>query len=67
MKKYGPTRGELKLRLVISVAGLAITGLAASWHGFEGVGWVEVAVIGGLFFGGGAVLSLRALLKGDHP
>lgn len=67
MKRFGPTRGELKLRLAIGVIGLAATGIAAVWHGFDGVGWVEVAVIGGLFFGGTAGLALRALIRGDHP
>ena len=61
--KYGPTRGELKLRLAISVFGLGMMGLALLTRGFGGIAAVEVVLIAGTFFGGTAVWSARALLR----
>lgn len=62
---HGPTRSELKLRLAISLGGLALIAVALVRHGVSGLAWAEVAVIGGAFFGGTAWLSARALLRGD--
>lgn len=64
--KYGPSRGELKLRLAISVFGLALMGFALLTRGFGGIAMVEVVLIAGTFFGGSAVLSARALLRKDN-
>jgi hypothetical protein len=62
--KYGPSRGEYWIRLVISLAGLGLLAMAIALRGWpEGPGLVEVVGFGGLFFGGSAVMALRALLR----
>ncbi len=62
----GPTRGEHKLRLAISLAGLALMGAALSSHGVaNAAALVEVVGIAGLFFGGSAVVSAWRLWKGS--
>ncbi len=64
--KYGPTRGELRFRLIFSVAGLALTLVALFAHGVPSApALVEVLGIAGLFFGGTAVWSARRLLRRD--
>jgi hypothetical protein len=63
MSRFGPTRSELKLRLVISVAGLALLIGAYATHGIGGIASLEIAIIGGAFFGGSAIWSARRLLK----
>lgn len=67
MNRFGPTRGEMKLRLAISAAGLALLagalvlrGVPTSAGGWEAVG------IAALFFGGSAAWNLRKLLRRDH-
>jgi hypothetical protein len=61
----GPTRGEHKLRLAVSLAGLALMGVALASHGVaHAAAMVEVVGIAGLFFGGSAVLSAWRLWKG---
>lgn len=67
MKKYGPSRGELVFRLVFSLGGLLLLCAAIVIRGMpEGPGLVEVVGLGGVFFGGTAILSARALLRRDH-
>lgn len=62
--KYGPSRGEWKFRLVFSLAGLCLLAAALFYQGLpEGPGLIEVAGVAGLFFGGTAVMALRALLR----
>jgi hypothetical protein len=60
----GPSRGEHKIRLAISLAGLAVM---AATLAIQGVGnaaaMVEVIGIAGLFIGASAVLSARHLWK----
>lgn len=62
MTRFGPGRGELRFRLVASLAGLALLGVAAVLRP-AGPAWVEIVALGGAFFGGTAVWSARALLK----
>jgi hypothetical protein len=62
--KYGPTRGELKFRLVFSVFGFALTLVALFAHGVPSApALFEVLGISGLFFGGTAVWSARRLMR----
>jgi hypothetical protein len=62
----GPTRGEHKLRLAISLAGLTLMGAALASHGVANAAALfEVVGIAGLFFGGSAVLSAWRLWKGS--
>jgi hypothetical protein len=61
--RHGPSRGELKFRLAVSLAGLALLAVALLTRQVSGIAWIEVALIGGAFFGGSAALSLRALLR----
>lgn len=63
--KYGPSRGELKLRLGFSIFGLGLMAFALLTRGFGGIAMVEVVLIAGTFFGVSAVLSARALLRKD--
>lgn len=64
--KYGPTRGELKLRLAVSVFGLGLMGFALMLRGFSGIASVEVVLIAGTFFGGTAGWSAWRLLRKDN-
>lgn len=60
--KYGLTRGEHWIRLVISLGGLCLLVLLVALRGWpEGPGLVEVLGVAGLFFGGSAVMALRGL------
>jgi hypothetical protein len=61
---YGPTRGELKFRLAVSLAGFALMVFALVYRGIpDGPALVEVVGIAGLFFGGSAVWSAVRLWK----
>ena len=64
MNKFGPSRGELKLRLAISAAGLALMVFALLFRGAptSAGGW-EAIVIAALFFGGSFVWTLRKLMQ----
>ncbi len=63
MTRFGPSRGEHKLRVAIGVLGMALTLGAILFHGTDSLKWIEVAVIGGAFFSGTAALSARALMR----
>lgn len=63
--KYGPSRGELIFRLVVSAAGFVVLVVALVMQGLDGLAWLEVGLIGGLFLGGSAVWSAWKLMKGD--
>lgn len=65
--KFGPTRAELKFRLIFSVAGLALMGAAVAYHGApQGPAMIETIGIAGAFFGGTFVWSLRKLIRKDY-
>jgi hypothetical protein len=58
VNKYGPTRGELKFRLAVSLAGFALMVFAVFYRGIpDGPALVEVVGLAGVFFGGTAVWS----------
>ncbi|MGR3503702.1 hypothetical protein [Pseudaestuariivita sp.] len=60
--RYGPTRGELKFRLVFSLAGLCLLAAALVLRGVpQGPALFEVIVVAGGFFGGTAVWTLVQL------
>ena len=64
MNKFGPTRGELRFRIVVSILGLAFMGCAVWYRGLpQGPALVEVVGLASVFFGGTLVLSLRRLMK----
>jgi hypothetical protein len=66
--RFGPTRGELWFRLVVSVGGLALVGVLVALHGIpSGPGLIEVLAIPLLLFGGTLVFSARKLIRRDHP
>ena len=66
MNRFGLTRGELKFRLVFSLAGFALTLAALFVHGIPSApALVEVLGVAGLFFGGSAVWSARRLMRRD--
>lgn len=64
MNKFGPSKGELKLRLAISLGGLALLIAAYASNGISGIASLEIAIIGGAFFGGSAVWCAWQLRKG---
>ena len=65
--RYGPSRGEIKLRLAISLGGLAMLIGAYAFNGIGGIASLEIAIIGTAFFGGSAVWCLRKLTRKDDP
>ncbi|MCU4651523.1 hypothetical protein N8I71_01685 [Roseibacterium sp. SDUM158016] len=67
MSRFGPTRSELKLRLAISLGGLALLIGAYASHGIGSIASLEIAIIGGAFFGGSAIWSARRLLQSKDP
>lgn len=68
MSKYGPSRGELKFRLWVSVAGLCMLIGAIVFRGLPtGPAMFEVVAVAGAFFGGTFLWTLRRLMKGDRP
>lgn len=67
MSRYGPTRGELKLRLGISLFGLALLIGAYAFNGIGGIASLEIGKMGGAFFGGSAIWSARRLWQSKEP
>lgn len=67
MDKFGPTRGELKLRLAISLAGLALLIAAYATNGIGGIASLEIGLIGAAFFGGSAIWCLLRLARKPRP
>jgi hypothetical protein len=65
--RFGPSRGEIKLRLAISFGGLAMLIGAYAFNGIGGIASLEIAIIGTAFFGGSAVWCLRKLTRKDDP
>lgn len=63
MSCQGPDRPELKLRLAISLSGLALLVGAYVTNGIGGIASLEIGLIGAAFFGGSAAWSARRLLK----
>ena len=62
MNRFGPSRGELKFRLVVSGMGLCLMATALFLRGVPtGPAFVEVVGIAGAFFGGTAVWTLCRL------
>ncbi len=67
MSRFGPSRSELKLRLAISLGGLALLAGAYALNGIGGIASLEIAIIGAAFFGGSAAWSARRLVKSKEP
>jgi len=67
VSKFGPSRGEVKLRLAISLGGLALLILAYGTNGVGGIASLEIALIGTAFFGGSALWCLVRLTRKDDP
>lgn len=64
MSRFGPTRGELKLRLAISLGGLVLMIVTYASRGISGIASLEIAIFGGAFFGGSVIWSVWKLRKG---
>ncbi|MFK7744420.1 MAG: hypothetical protein AB8B47_05160 [Roseobacter sp.] len=65
--KFGPTRSELKFRLYVSIAGLAMLIGAIVFRGLPtGPAMFEVVAIAGAFFGGTLIWTLRKLTQKDR-
>ncbi|AWD22214.1 hypothetical protein [Fuscovulum blasticum] len=68
MFKYGPTRGELWFRLVVSVLGLAFLGAAIFLRGLpDGPALVEVVGVALALFGGTAIWTIKRMIRREHP
>ena len=68
MPHYGPTRGELWFRVLVSLAGLAMVSAMVAVRGVPtGPGLVEALGIPLLLFGGTAIWCGRKLIVRDHP
>jgi hypothetical protein len=63
--RFGPSRGEIKLRLAISLSGLAMLIGAYAFNGIGGIASLEIAIIGTAFFGGSAIWCLVQLTRKD--
>jgi hypothetical protein len=59
----GPTRGELRLRLAVSLGGLGLLAAVFALAPVEGMAWVEVVAVAGLFFGLSAAHAARGLRR----
>ena len=65
---YGPTRGELWFRILVSLTGLGLPGVILAVRGLPtGPGLVEVLGIPLVLFGGTIIWCGRKLIKRDHP
>ncbi|MFN3936292.1 MAG: hypothetical protein ACK4KW_01830 [Gemmobacter sp.] len=64
--RFGPDRRELRLRLWISLGGLALLLALMVTTPVAGLAWIEVVGFAGLFFGLSAIHSARRLLKGHR-
>jgi uncharacterized membrane protein len=63
-RRFGPTRGELRFRLIVSLGGLAFMVGALVWHeGAMGHAMSEVFILATLFFGGSVAHSLWHLRR----
>lgn len=62
--RFGPSRAELKFRLIVGVAGLALTAVAFGRHGIAGIASTEVGLIAVAFFGGTGAFAAHALWRG---
>lgn len=67
MSKYGPTKSDLKFRLIVAVLGLALTAGALVIRGLPaGPGGWEAIGIATLFFGGTLIWTLRKLIRKEY-
>jgi hypothetical protein len=67
-RQFGPSRGELIFRAVVSVFGLAFVAFAVWLRGVPGgPALVEVIGVSVALFGGTLGLSVWRLIKRDHP
>lgn len=67
-RKFGPSRSELRFRLILSGAGLVAVAAALVYRGLptSAGGW-EAIGIATVFFGGTFLYTGRKLARRDHP
>jgi hypothetical protein len=64
LSKFGPSRGEIRFRLLFSLAGLAMLGAIIAYRGMPtGPAFFEVVGLGLAFFGGTAVWAIVKLSR----
>ncbi|MGB3555880.1 MAG: hypothetical protein WBA25_14715 [Jannaschia sp.] len=63
MKDFGPTRGETLFYLLVSLAGLALMGVAVAVRGVSGIAAIEVVGLSGAFFGATAIWAALRLWR----
>ena len=65
--KFGPTKADLKFRLIFSLAGLAMMVGAVIYRGMpKGPAMFEIIGVASVFFGGTAIWTIRKLMKGEY-
>ena len=68
MNKFGPSRGELRIRLVAGLLGVALTlGAALYLRATSSAHLGELLIVGLGFFGGTALWAGWKLQRKDHP
>ena len=66
-RQFGPSRGELIFRAIVSVFGLAFVSFVVWKRGVpDGPALVEVVGVAVALFGGTLALSIWRLVKRDH-
>ncbi|MGL5010848.1 MAG: hypothetical protein ACRC6I_13285 [Paracoccaceae bacterium] len=66
--RFWPTRGELKFWLVVSIAGLAMTGFVLGYRGVPaGPAFLEVVLLPLGVFGYLGGRSVKRLIRREHP
>ncbi len=67
MSKFGPSKADLKFRLVFSIVGLGLMTFALIYRGIPTTagGW-EAIGLAAVFFGGTLIWTLRKLARKDY-
>lgn len=66
--KYGPTRSELKMWLLLSIVGYGVVIIALVKHGIPtGPAFFEVVALPGLFLSYLFFRSVKRLIRREHP
>jgi hypothetical protein len=66
--KYAPTRGELKMWLLLSIVGYCVVIAALAKHGIpSGPAFFEVVALPSAFLGYLFIRSVKRLIRREHP
>ena len=67
-RKFGPTKGELTFRTIVSVCGLLLM-IGVIWFrgAPSGPAAIETIALTTVFFGGTLIWSVRKIIRKDYP